>query len=181
MAIKTKKITDLTTITTTNSFLLGSQNGVTGKISYSSIISEIEELINAKISSIQPTEPETVKVAQVEESEEVTALKNEITSLKNTLGELSVSYKNLNKKYNTYVQSTSDTILELQENVRLLSVAPQTTDTSALETRVAALESFVQKLQKDGYLTLAEIRKAAAETCPICTHTHEEVTETAAE
>lgn len=174
MAIKTKKIADLTTISTTNSYLLGSQNGVTGKIPYSSITSEIEELINSKISSIQPATPTTVEVAQDVESAEVTALKNEIASLKNTLGELSVSYKNLNKKYNTYVQSTSETILELQENVRLLSVAPKTTDTSALETRITALESFVQALQKDGYLTLKEIQRAAADACPICNHTHEE-------
>lgn len=174
MAIKTKKIADLTTIGTANAYLLGSQNGVTGKIPYSSITSEVEEIVNAKVSSIQPANPSTPEVASVEESAEVTALKNEIAALKNSLGELHTSYKNLNKKYTTYVQSTSDTILELQETVRLLSIAPQTTDSSALETRVAALEGFVQALQKDGYLTLKEIQRAAADACPICNHTHEE-------
>ena len=46
-----------------------------------------------------------------------------------------------------------------------------------LESKIAALESFVQALQADGYLTLANIKKAAADACPICTHTHEEVEE----
>lgn len=38
---------------------------------------------------------------------------------------------------------------------------------SALETKVAALEGFVKALQAEGYLTLANIKKAAAEACPI--------------
>lgn len=45
---------------------------------------------------------------------------------------------------------------------------------ATLEAKVAALEGFMQALQKDGYLTLKEIQKAAAEACPICNHTHEE-------
>ena len=45
---------------------------------------------------------------------------------------------------------------------------------SSLENKVKALESFVQALQKDGYLTLKEIQRAAADACPICNHTHEE-------
>lgn len=43
-----------------------------------------------------------------------------------------------------------------------------------LEDKVAALEGFVQALQEEGYLTLAKIKQAAVEACPICTHTHEE-------
>ena len=44
-----------------------------------------------------------------------------------------------------------------------------------LSEKITAIESFLKALQKDGYLTLAEIRKAAADACPICNHTHEEV------
>ena len=44
----------------------------------------------------------------------------------------------------------------------------------ALEAKVAALECFVKALQEEGYLTLAKIKQAAVEACPICTHTHEE-------
>jgi len=43
-----------------------------------------------------------------------------------------------------------------------------------LETKSSSYEKFIKELQKDGYLTLAEIKKAAADACPICTHTHEE-------
>lgn len=38
---------------------------------------------------------------------------------------------------------------------------------AALEAKVAALEGFVKALQEEGYLTLAKIKQAAAEACPI--------------
>jgi hypothetical protein len=38
---------------------------------------------------------------------------------------------------------------------------------AALEAKVAALEGFVKALQADGYLTLANIKKAAADACPV--------------
>lgn len=43
-----------------------------------------------------------------------------------------------------------------------------------IKEKSAKYEQFIQTLQKDGYLTLAEIKKAAADACPICNHTHEE-------
>lgn len=55
----------------------------------------------------------------------------------------------------------------------LISINQSLAELSALKDKVAALESFVQALQKDGYLTLKEIQRAAADACPICTHTHE--------
>lgn len=64
------------------------------------------------------------------------------------------------------LQSSIDVIVE--------RVSKADSAIAALEVKVAALESFVQALQADGYLTLANIKKAAAEACPICTHTHEE-------
>lgn len=36
-----------------------------------------------------------------------------------------------------------------------------------LEAKVAALEGFVKSLQEEGYLTLAKIKQAAVEACPI--------------
>ena len=38
---------------------------------------------------------------------------------------------------------------------------------AALEAKVAALEGFVQALQEEGYLTLAKIKQAAADACPV--------------
>jgi hypothetical protein len=43
-----------------------------------------------------------------------------------------------------------------------------------LSEKVAALEGFVKALQEEGYLTLAKIKQAAADNCPICNHTHED-------
>lgn len=62
----------------------------------------------------------------------------------------------------------------------LISINQSIAEISDLKERVTKLEQFVQALQKDGYLTLAEIKKAAADACPICTHTHEEETTTEA-
>lgn len=64
--------------------------------------------------------------------------------------------------------------LQASLNVVIERISATESAISALETKVAALEGFVQALQADGYLTLANIKKAAAEACPICTHTHEE-------
>lgn len=38
---------------------------------------------------------------------------------------------------------------------------------AALTEKIAKLEGFVQALQKNSYLTLAEVKKAAAEACPV--------------
>lgn len=55
----------------------------------------------------------------------------------------------------------------------LISINQSLAELSQLKDKVSSLESFVQALQKDGYLTLKEIQRAAADACPICTHTHE--------
>jgi polyhydroxyalkanoate synthesis regulator phasin len=41
---------------------------------------------------------------------------------------------------------------------------------ASLENKVAALENFVKALQEESYLTLAKIKQAAADNCPICNH-----------
>jgi hypothetical protein len=78
--------------------------------------------------------------------------------------------------------NTTSSISNIQEAIATLAEKEPTASTgcdcaekiAALEAKVAALEGFVQALQADGYLTLANIKKAAADACPICTHTHEE-------
>ena len=57
------------------------------------------------------------------------------------------------------LQSSIDVIVE--------RISKSDSAIAALEAKVAALESFVKALQADGYLTLANIKKAAAEACPI--------------
>ena len=77
------------------------------------------------------------------------------------------------------VDDKSSDIERIKESISSLSSSIATISSheekiAALEAKVAALEGFVQALQEEGYLTLAKIKQAAAEACPICTHTHEE-------
>ena len=67
--------------------------------------------------------------------------------------------------------------LQSSINVIVERISKSDSAIEALEAKVEALEGFVKSLQADGYLTLANIKKAAAEACPICTHTHEETAE----
>lgn len=167
MAIKTKKITDLSTIQFSDgTVILGSKNGTTGKIGYADVIDVVNGLIKSELEKIQPEETAAVAVAmeEVEDttSEDITALQECVDTLRTQISSLSKSYKELEKSYKEHLSSSAASNLELTEQVRLLTLD------------VESLKSFVQALQKDGYLTLAEIRKAAAEACPICNHTHEE-------
>ena len=57
--------------------------------------------------------------------------------------------------------------LEFPVSNKNFPASVSTTDVSSLEAKVAALEGFVKALQADGYLTLANIKKAAADACPI--------------
>ena len=189
MAIKTKKIADLTTIQTNNSYILGSQNGVTGKIPYSYFTTDVENIITAKIeelglnsSNSGNTNATAIEVVQSVSDTEVEEMRTEIKQLKSKVTELSIANATLTKQYTNHVSSSSDTLLALQESVRVLGNEKTTVTSScdcsekiaALEAKVAALEGFVQALQKDGYLTLKEIQRAAADACPICNHTHAE-------
>ena len=57
------------------------------------------------------------------------------------------------------LQSSIDVIVE--------RISKSDSAIAALESKVAALEGFVKALQAEGYLTLANIKKAAAEACPV--------------
>ena len=172
MAIKTKKITDLATlsnISTTNTFFLGVDNDVTGKIKYADILDDVREIVNGTVQSTVPTAIAEIASTNDDSStsslEDFVRLENYVNNMKKDLSDVIASYKELNKKYESYAVSTADTILSLQSQI------------ATQNEKIDSLEGFVQALQKDGYLTLAEIRKAAAEACPICTHTHEEPAE----
>lgn len=82
----------------------------------------------------------------------------------------------------SYVGQSTDQIDELNNVISdlVIKVDDLTNRVTELETKSSSYEKFIQELQKDGYLTLAEIKKAAADACPICTHTHEEETTTEA-
>lgn len=156
MAIKTKKISDLGQITVESSevlnkadfYLLGCKGGVTGKVATSDIVKAIRADANEGISSL------------------TRGLTNS-----NDFDKLAERVTNNSTKIDVLTKKLDNFISTLNED----------SDSSKLDDiiiDVEKLKQFVQALQKDGYLTLAEIKKAAADACPICNHTHEEETTT---
>ncbi len=186
MAIKTKKISDLSTISTSESVILGMNGTTTGKIPYSSIMSDVDTKINAALNEFVSSQAETEVVATIAEPavscEDFTIMGNKLEIAREKIESLSKELKESNSKFTNFYNRYTTTIKDIRTSVDSFaanSSAPSVTcdcseKIAALEAKVAALEGFVQALQKDGYLTLAEIRKAATEACPICNHTHEE-------
>lgn len=161
MAIKTKKITDLGTINISSDgagslsdsdfFLIGCKSGITGKVETSAFINAI----NQHMQSLVMTATESIAASSVVDAKDVDKMKHDVLAISNNVNDL---MEIVNEMTTTRVNKECDCAEKI----------------AALETKVAALEGFVQALQAEGYLTLANIKKAAAEACPICTHTHEE-------
>jgi uncharacterized phage infection (PIP) family protein YhgE len=130
MAIQTKKISELGTITNLEGevYFLGTSGGVTGRISKSDLETNILKEVKDSIAQI---------------TEEIAAIKNTQTSLIESVTTIS------NKPSTVAVEC------DCEEKI------------TALTEKIAKLEGFVQALQKNSYLTLAEVKKAAAEACPI--------------
>jgi uncharacterized phage infection (PIP) family protein YhgE len=130
MAIQTKKISELGTITNLEGevYFLGTSGGVTGRISKSDLETNILKEVKDSIAQI---------------TEEIAAIKNTQTSLIESVTTIS------NKPSTVAVEC------DCEEKI------------TALSDKIAKLEGFVQALQKNSYLTLAEVKKAAAEACPI--------------
>lgn len=154
MAIKTKKISELGQIEVadidilkkSDFYFLGCMGGVTGKVSTS-------DVVNAIRANVEATSRDTIQsYANTRQSTDLSKVEERITNLEINL-----------KKERENVEKLKNLNKELSNSLTQMS------------EKVTAIESFLQALQKDGYLTLAEIRKAAAEACPICNHTHDEV------
>lgn len=73
------------------------------------------------------------------------------------------------------VAALENDVISLRDVISELASAPAPVANSCnceakiqeLEAKCNAFEQFLKNLQKDGYLTLAEIKKAAAAACPI--------------
>lgn len=154
MAIKTKKISDLGQITVESSevlnkadfYLLGCKGGVTGKVATSDVVKAIRADANEGISSL------------------TRGLTNS-----NDFDKLAERVTNNSTKIDVLTEKLDNFISTLNETSNLTKI-------NEISLDVEKLKQFIITLQKDGYLTLAEIKKAAAEACPICNHTHEEET-----
>lgn len=161
MAIKTKKITDLKDIVSddlaNNCYLIASvKSGVTGKVSYELIKNDIEDLIDSKIAN---TEVEVQTASLCEESsvssEVIEALQQQNLQLKREISDVVTRYSELHDNYNNFVITSNSTILTLQTAI------------SDISSNTEKLIEFIRDLQKDKYLTLAEIKKAAIKAFPV--------------
>lgn len=163
MAIRTKKISELGKLSVTEDkiktagslYVIGSEQEVTGKVDVSEIYDIIVNYVSKCIAALQPTQT-TATVS--EESEGLATVKANVATLTKQISDLS-------KKYSNFV--SSDGVMLDEMNTKI----------AALEEKCAKYEQFITSLQKDGYLTLKEIQRAAADACPICNHTHEETAE----
>jgi hypothetical protein len=163
MAIRTKKISELGKLSVTEDkiktagslYVIGSEQEVTGKVDISEIYDVIVNYVSQCLAALQPTQP-TATVS--EESEGLATVKANVATLTKQISDLS-------KKYSNFV--SSDGVMLDEMNTKIV----------ALEEKCAKYEQFITSLQKDGYLTLKEIQRAAADACPICNHTHEETAE----
>ena len=127
-------------------------------------------------------------------SSEVKKVASEVAAVKKSSDEFVTKYTNMvytqtqkNKYYEDEISRLDSfrkevdvvtteletTLKEANDRIAALeSCSVQALQDNSLEEKVKALESFVHALQKDGYLTLAEIKKAAAEFCPCGEETH---------
>jgi outer membrane murein-binding lipoprotein Lpp len=172
MAIKTKKITDLGTINVSaegagslndsDFFLIGCKSGVTGKVETSALVNVINQYVNELVVNATKKYEDSSFV----NVEDVNKVKNEVKILSDNLSDLSGM---VNVIASTPAPAPISTGCDCESKVAALE-----SKVATLEAKVAALEGFVQALQADGYLTLANIKKAAADACPLCNHIHEE-------
>ena len=165
MAIKTKKITDLNELTMTKDllkrggfYLLGCDSGITGKVAAQSIVKIVQETVKQEIAEKGDSTPSVVS----NDSTVSSTIEKTVEECATAIAKLSSDVSTIDSKQKSYSFSALEKFDTIQGTL------------TSLVKRVAALESFVQALQKDGYLTLKEIQKAAADACPICNHTHEE-------
>lgn len=204
MAIKTKKISELadiqissqitdegiSTLDDSSFYLLGCQQDKTGKVSTKNILGVVRKvvgkIVDEKIEEFSKNNPDAQTTVEDDNTSEVDS---SIESLKLAQATLGQKIDGVDFKLKNLASSTSSSISNIQESIATLSekvppacncaekIAALESKVVTLESKVAALEGFVQALQAEGYLTLANIKKAAADACPICTHTHEEPAE----
>lgn len=165
MAIKTKKISDLSELTLAGGsdleaadfYVLGCKSGVTGKVSVASIVTAIHNAVHPSMPVSVEQQVATVDVVETTSvsSEIVDKMANDISKVSTDVTSLEDKVKNIETKQKNYAFTTTKKLDAALESI------------AQLNAKVAVLEGFVKALQADGYLTLANIKKAAADACPI--------------
>ena len=149
--------------------------GVTGKVSTSDVVNAIRANVEDFVYPHQNTEIGKLSDRTTNLEIKTENMSNELDKVIKGIGDTPVLSDKITK-IETQNSEFVTSISKLNKSVSEIETKTQTFEEkiAELEAKVAALEGFVQSLQADGYLTLANIKKAAAAACPICTHTHEE-------
>ena len=182
-------------------YFLGCMAGVTGKVSTSDVLTAIRANVeefdfphqNSKITKLENETSnlkESVTNIQgkidtvVNREQELEMIQTELTELKNTVygtngSDLGQNFHNFDLRIDALDARITSLEMESKKESNTAAVYTRTDSCdcskqiASLENKVAALEGFVKALQEDGYLTLAKIKQAAAEHCPICNPSHE--------
>lgn len=158
MAIRTKKISDLSVIdASSESVILGVNGGTTGKIQ----LKDVVQFVKTEIKLPETQKSEVTKDDLLKLQNSITKCELTATSAKKASDELTSKYTTMGYTHAQKYEDYDSKIAELE------------TRCTALEGEVDKLISFVSALQGEGYLTLANIKKLAAEHCPICNPSHE--------
>lgn len=187
MAIKTKKISELSDIITSANldsivddglYILGCKGNTTGKVSTKNIFAKVDSKINAAIEELESKMTRTIQTFSNEtpallsarsmdlsDSPSITKLEEATSQCTCDISDLSAKIDTLDAKQKNYAFSVAQKIDALDNEV------------IAQREKLAKLEQFIKELQKDGYLTLAEIKKSAANCFPVATEETTEITE----
>lgn len=183
MAIKTKKIVDLQPIDLTDADILGYNNGVTGKIPYTSLVEVISSIVDDKI-NINDDDGEDEEDTSIEErineiSDDVVELDKKINTVESSNTQLVSKCKELKDgveantnqlvAMNGAIIDCDEEILENKNKITLLEERIVTLEeqVEALLADNEKLVQFIKNLQPKDNLTLAVIKSSAATAFPI--------------
>lgn len=121
-----------------------------------------------------------IQTKKISELGSITSLEGEVYFLGTSAGVTGRISKsdletNILKEVKDSIAQIKTDIETLKESVSAIASTPAPISSgcdcgekiAALTEKIAKLEGFVQALQKNSYLTLAEVKKAAAEACPV--------------
>lgn len=125
MAIKTKKISDLSSISSTGSYLLGINLGTTGKISYEDIMNDVENRIDIKLASYSQDDSNKTSEGQtfslrgqvVSVSDTMILVGDKLDALDGRVNDVVSAVKTIDKRLQEHITLHDETVLRLQNMI----------------------------------------------------------------
>ena len=166
MAIKTKKISDLTSlIVGDDCHFLGTKNDVTGKISYESIKEDIKPLIVSVIKEEKEKEDAEQVPSEVitpVTPEDVTSIQTKVETLKGEVSDLTASHNTLSKNHTALSKKHDSDISVVTKKHEELS-KKHDADTASFTQYKASNDSRVKALEDRVTAKVAELEGKIAE------------------